>query len=113
MFKDEIRLPSEEEMMQEIKKMEKDRETKGIPLSHSHKLAERQWDYNKLLAQDIGEIELIKPVVQRVYEKSGMRRLLDSVNYKYDHINILNNDSFEYAETENKPMPPSSYVPTY
>jgi len=91
-------LPSEEEMISEIKQEEERRREQCISFNHSHKLADAQWDYNKQLANEAGFSELIKDIVQRVYDRAGERRSANPGNYKYDHITIIDDESFIYIE---------------
>lgn len=91
-------MPSEEDMLSEIKNEEQSRREEGISLNHSHKLGDAQWSYNKKLANEAGFSELIKDIIQKVYDRAGERRTANPANYKFDHISLTDDDSFMYIE---------------
>lgn len=83
-------------MLCEIEKEENVRQNQGIPLNHSHKFGDKQWSYNKKLADEAGFGQLIKPVIQRTYDRAGERRVTHPANYKYDRVQVIDNEKFEY-----------------
>ncbi|CAL8126528.1 unnamed protein product [Orchesella dallaii] len=103
-IKGKLTLPSKDEMLQEIKKEERERLENKVPLKHSHKFGDKQWEYNIQLAKEAGFLNLIQPVIQKVYDRAGLRRLNAPANYKHDHVTIIDRETFEYVEDLHTPM---------
>lgn len=101
-LKGETRLPSKEMMMKEVNEEWKEREKKGIPERHSHKMntSEMLWNYDDRICS-LASIDPIKPVIRNIFESLHIHRKNNSRGYKNLRFKIIDDETFEV-------IPPSS-----
>lgn len=90
-------------MLEEIDKEESFRKENNVSLNHSHKFSDFQWEYNKSLAKDAGFLHLIQPVVQKIYDRAGIRRANNPERFKFDKIVRIDKERFEYVDDAHLP----------
>ncbi|XP_061166322.1 uncharacterized protein LOC133175230 [Saccostrea echinata] len=94
-----IKLPSGEEMKQDMECDFERRLALGFPPRYAHVLGPRQWEYNDELAELAG-VELIPRVVQNLYDYVHETRVKDIVHYKDNNYELVDSERFRNLEKE-------------
>lgn len=93
-----MKLPTKEEMENDIEQDFKKRLNFGFPPRKAHHMGTLQWAYNDNLAE-MCEEKPIPHVVQKLYDEVHRYRVLNIVTYKSLNYKLLDSETFTTVET--------------
>lgn len=93
-----MKLPTKEEMENDIKLDFEKRLNLGFPHRKAHHMGSLQWAYNDDLAEMSGEKPMPR-VVQKLYDEVHRYRVLNVVTYKSLNYKLLDSENFTAVET--------------
>jgi hypothetical protein len=91
------KLPSTEEMEDDIDSDYKNRLSEGLPHRYAHFMGPRQWAYNDTLAELAG-FDPIPKAIQNLYDEVHRTRVKDLQNYKQKQYRIVGESNYEIVQ---------------
>lgn len=91
------KLPSEEEMNAEEEKDFKEKLSSGLGKKYAHLLGEKQWDYDRSIAQLAG-VQPLSAAVEDLYKYVTTRRREFLMDYKSDDYKLTSNGTWTKTE---------------
>ena len=88
-----IRLPSSEEMLENVRKEMEASAESGKEPHDFHVLASAQWAYNDMLAER-GAFEPLRPVVRKLYETLHPKRLKNLIGFRSQSYKIIDDETY-------------------
>lgn len=92
-----FRLPCQEQMERDSEDSFQKRLKLGLSKRKAHYLGPHQWGYMQELAE-LGGLEGLDPVLEKLYEANGAERLRDLVNYKDVEYEILDRETWRRVQ---------------
>ncbi|KAL9914495.1 flavin-containing monooxygenase 2 [Glossina fuscipes fuscipes] len=92
-FKNELKLPSREDMLTEMEKDNEERQKDGLRERDAHRMGAKQFCYYKDLSKTANLIG-VKPVIEKIMQDCGQKYIYELQTYREYYFEVLDDENF-------------------